>query len=222
MNDGVTVREFARQIGKSHVWVLKLIKEEALPRYTDGTIPLEAGLKAYDVYLETPKNKRGRPTNSSKKEKVSKRPAERVQPAKKEHSPPPVQEPVISDTQIEDLEPVNEPEPEALTPKASRTKEAVNINTAMNKAKLAETTFKARLREIEYKMKSGELLPKDEVAKEAQWLAEQVKSKLMAIPPRISSMCEGRVAREIEEIITDAINNALKELQKCKYTGEQG
>lgn len=95
--------------------------------------------------------------------------------------------------------------------------EAVNVNAAMNKAKLADTTFKARIRELEYKVRNGELLEKTEVIAEAQWMAEQVKAKLLAIPPRVSGMCEGRIAREIEEIITDAINNALKELQKCKY-----
>jgi hypothetical protein len=41
----------------------------------------------------------------------------------------------------------------------------------------------------------------------------------MAIPPRVSSMCEGRIARDIEEIISDAINDALKDLQKVEYPG---
>ena len=99
--------------------------------------------------------------------------------------------------------------------------EMSNFSKAMNKAKLAETTFKARLRELEYKLKNGDLIPKDDVSREASWMAEQVKAKLMAIPPRISSMCEGRVAREIEEIISDSINGALKELQKCKYSGDE-
>lgn len=217
MNDGVTVREFARQIGKSHVWVLKLVNEGILPRYTDGNIPLEAGLKAYEAYMAEPKAKRGRPPKSAAK-KSTKPETQNPQPdktidfyeakAKQESQPPQVDIPNIENT----------PEVSS-SDKAARAKEAVTVNAAINKAKLANQTFQARLRELDYKTKSGELLEKAEVAKEAQWLAEQVKSKLMAIPPRISSMCEGRIAREIEEIITDAINNALKELQKCKYTG---
>ena len=207
MNDGVTVREFARQIGKSHVWVMKLIKEEVLPRYTDGTIPLEQGLKAYEDYSAQPKNKRGRPANGTKKEKAPPTPPpERI---KKQQPEIPLSQDV---EQAPDLSTMD---------KANRTKEAVNINAAFNKAKLAEKTYQARLRELEYKMKSGELLEKTAVAAEAQWLAEQVKAKLMSIPPRVSSMCEGRIARDIEEILTDSINSALKELQKCKYTGEQ-
>ena len=218
MSDGVTIREFARQIGKSHVWVLKLVNEGILPRYTDGNIPLEAGLKAYETYMAEPKAKRGRPPKSAAAKKANK--PDTQQPdklvdfyetkEKQQGRPPQPEIPKIEDTP--DI-PIND--------KAARAKEAVSINAALNKAKLAEKTFQARLKELDFKEKSGELLEKSAVEAEAQWLAEQVKSKLMAIPPRISSMCEGRIAREIEEIITDAINNALKELQKCKYIGAQ-
>ena len=220
MNDGVTIREFARQIGKSHVWVLKLVNEGILPRYTDGNIPLEAGLKAYDAYMAEPKNKRGRPPKSATAKKAT----------KEESLPKPLPEKVVDFAEAKakqesrppqsDIPQIEQAPDNPLIDKTARTKEAVSINAAMNKAKLAEKTYQARLRELDYKTKSGELLEKAAVVAEAQWLAEQVKSKLMAIPPRISSMCEGRIAREIEEIITDAINNALKELQKCKYTGE--
>lgn len=218
MSDGVTIREFARQIGKSHVWVLKLVNEGILPRYTDGNIPLEAGLKDYEAYMAEPKAKRGRPPKSATTKKATKAEPPKSDKtidfyeakAKQQELPPKPDIPTIEDT------------PEFITnDKAERTKEAVRVNTAMNKVKLAKEARQAEKIDIEVKRLKGELLEKSEVEAEAQWLAEQVKSKLMAIPPRISSMCEGRIAREIEEIITDAINNALKELQKCKYTGEQ-
>lgn len=94
-----------------------------------------------------------------------------------------------------------------------------SVALAFNKAKLAEKTYQARLKELDYKVRTGELLEREKVDAEAAWLAEKVKSKLMAIPPRVSSMCEGRIARDIEEIISDAINDALKDLQKVKYSG---
>jgi hypothetical protein len=219
MNDGVSISEFAREIGISRTMVQKLLKSGTLPQYMNGTIPLEAGLKAYEEYKAAPKSKGGRPPKSAvvkaTKQESSKPLPDKIinfneAKAKQESRPPRPDIPNIEDTP--DV-PIND--------KAARAKEAVSINAAMNKAKLAEKTYQARLRELDYKTKSGELLEKSEVEAEAQWLAEQVKAKLMAIPPRISSMCEGRIAREIEEIITDAINNALKELQKCKYTGDQ-
>lgn len=94
-----------------------------------------------------------------------------------------------------------------------------SVTLALNKAKLAEKTYQARLKELDYKVRTGELLEREKVDEEAAWLAEKVKSKLMAIPPRVSSMCEGRIARDIEEIISDAINDALNDLQKLRYDG---
>lgn len=96
---------------------------------------------------------------------------------------------------------------------------ADSVTLAFNKAKLAEKTYQARLKELDYKVRTGELLEREKVDAEAAWLAEKVKAKLMAIPPRVSSMCEGRIARDIEEIISDAINDALKDLQKVAYSG---
>jgi len=209
MSDGVSVREFARQIGKSHVWVLKLLKEGKLPRNEDGTIPLVSGIKAYEDFMSQP-IKKGRPKNpDSAAEQKPARPRGRP---KKEKPPAPIIEEVLDDT--DETDNITPAAPPSLS---SRSAEAVNINTALNKAKLAEKTYQARLRELDYKVRNGELIEKDAVVKEAQWLAEQVKSKLLAVPPRISSMCEGRIARDIEEIITDAINDALKELQKIKF-----
>ena len=156
----VSVRAFAREIGRSHVWVLKLLKDGALPRNEDGTIPLEEGLKAYNA-MQDEKEEKNKKTNLSQEQA-----------------------------------------------------EAMNLNTAMNKAKLAEKTYQARLRELEYKLKAGELLEKSAVTLEAQQLATKIKSKLLAIPSRISVLCEGRMARDIEEIIADAINEALIELQE--------
>lgn len=94
---------------------------------------------------------------------------------------------------------------------------SAKVSTALNKAKLAEKTFQAKLKELEYKLKRGELLERADVATEAAALADSIKTRLLSIPPRISALCEGRVAREIEEIITDSINDALKDLQKLKY-----
>lgn len=187
----VTIREFAKQVGRSHELIRKLVNRGVVPLNDTGKIPLEEGLAAFKAYDEGPKQKAGRP----RKGEVRVKPEKIVRPAK-----------------------TSTPKPEE---KPGNVDDVRNVHAAMNKAKLADTTYKARIRELEFKLKSGELLPKSEVIAEAQWLAEQVKAKLMAIPPRISSMCEGRPAREIEEIITDSLNSALKEFQKCQYQPEQ-
>lgn len=181
----VTVREFARQVGRDQALILRLAKKGVIPRNEDGSIPLEAGLKAFHAYNDAPKNKGGRPKKGEGK-KIEKKTETKPAPPDRE----------------------------------KQTADAVKTNTLVRQATLKEKVFKANLRELEYKLKSGELLEKVAVVAEFQWLAEQVKSKLLAIPPRISSLCEGRIARDIEEIVTDAINDALRELQKCKYTAE--
>lgn len=186
----ISVRAFAREVNRSHVWVLKLLKAGRLPRNDDGTIPLKQGLEAFKLMKEEQAEqeaaKAEKKTAGTKKKAKAPKTEQSVQPAPKV-----------------DIDPAGQ----------------TNINVALNKAKLAEKTYQARLKELEYKLKSGEILEKAEVAAEAEWLAGQVKQKLLSIPPRISSMCEGRLARDIEEIIADAINDALKELQKLKYTG---
>ena len=185
----VSVREFARQVGRDQALILRLLKRGVLPQNEDGTIPLADGLAAFEAYDTSPKNKGGRPKKGAKKEN-----ANRKDKLPQETDTP---QPVVSATQR---------------------KAAISMNAAINKVKLADAAYKAKIRKQEYEVKSGELLRRDEVVAEMQWLAEQVKTKLLAIPPRISAICEGRLAREIEEIIENAINSALKELQKCKYT----
>jgi hypothetical protein len=177
----VTLRDFAKHVGRDPALITRLLKKGIIPRNDDGTIPLAAGLAAFQEYDSAPKNKGGRPKKGEGKTII-----------KSKNNPAPADK----EQQIE---------------------EAVKVNSAARAAEMKEKIFKANLRELEFKEKSGELVEVSAVAAEAQWLAEQVKSKLLAIPPRISSMCEGRIAREIEEIITDAINGALSELQKCKY-----
>lgn len=211
MNDGVSVREFARQIGKSHVWVLKLLKEGKLPRNEDGTIPLVSGIKAYEDFLSQPV-KKGRPKkDTSDAEQKPARPRGRP---KKEKPPAPIIEEIPDETKNSDIENIAEFSKKDSIRLAN---EAANVNVARNKAKTLKDVRQAEKLDIEVRKLKGQLLEKSEVEREAQWLAEQVKSKLLAVPPRISSMCEGRIARDIEEIITDAINDALKELQKIKF-----
>lgn len=210
MGNSVSLSEFAGQIGRSKGLVSRMVKNGIIPRNADGSIPLKEGLKAFDEYQAAPKNRGGRPSKESKAAE-KKQPPKKATGTQKKTAPETADVPPLEHTPIEEVEAERE----------TRRQNAADIHAALNKAKLADRTYQARLRELDFKIKSGELLEKTAVAAEAQWLAEQVKAKLVAIPPRISSMCEGRIAREIEEIIADAINGALAELQKCKYTNEE-
>lgn len=52
MSDSISVRGFARKIGKNHVWVLRRIEDGTIPRNPDKTIPLRAGLEAAKKLLQ--------------------------------------------------------------------------------------------------------------------------------------------------------------------------
>ncbi|MGN0885790.1 MAG: hypothetical protein ACI4RT_02205 [Candidatus Spyradenecus sp.] len=216
MSECVSIRAFARLVGISPQMVRKYLDKGRLPQNADKTIPLEEGLEAHRAIMAN----RGRGGQGCKVAPVYAR-REDGSTVKIENAKTKSKTGKAGGKQAAGAEPAQDRVPleDVVAHNAERAKEAVNVNAAMSKARLADTTYKARIRELEYKFRAGELLEKTAVEQEAQWLAEQVKSKLLAIPPRISSMCEGRIAREIEEIFTDAINGALAELQKCKYTG---
>lgn len=51
MSTVVSIREFARQVKRSHTWVRTQIKEGKMPT-CEGGIPLEEGLEAFNRYLD--------------------------------------------------------------------------------------------------------------------------------------------------------------------------
>lgn len=75
----------------------------------------------------------------------------------------------------------------------------------MMNAELLLAESKARLRELEYKVKTGVLLKSEDVARVAAQTATDLKAKLFAIPARLASLCEGRSAAEIEKMIAQEI-----------------
>ena len=171
-SQSVSVREFAKQVGRSKSWISKLAISGKLPRNDDGSIPLEAGFKAYDKLVKEVE---------AKKRKV---------------------EPLSDDDNA---------------PMAGAMSKAMNVTEAFNKARLAEKTYQAKLKELEYKLKHGELVERARVIEDAQATAALVRERLMSIPVRVSGLCEGRTARDIEEILEDAINDVLKSFQKSEY-----
>lgn len=196
MSKLLSQREFAKEIGRSHVWVSKLVKSGKLP-VIDGKIPLEAGLKAYKDSQQL-----GYEANREHGQK------QREEAAKKENKP--VSTPKQQDHAIslpDDDEPL--PTTSSLT--------SDKVTAAFNRARLAEKTFMAKLKELDFKEKQGLLIPKDQVEQDAAAIAEELRGLLFAIGPRIAPICEGKPAREIEVIIEEAINDSLTSLKKSRF-----
>ena len=203
--ESIGVREFARQVGCSHVLILNLIKAGKMPQNKDGSIPLDEGLIAY----ENRKKKKEPKEKDTKKKKSA---------TKKRKSPKKIKE-LPDDDPPEAGEETEESAPKLTSDKLIS---ARDITTQFNKARLAEKTYQAKLREIEYKLKKGELVTRADVESDASAVAAEVRERLTSIPVRISALCEHQPARKIEEVMTDAIQDALVSFSKSKFVKGHG
>ena len=81
------------------------------------------------------------------------------------------------------------------------------------KAKAKNESYKAELTLLEYKTRTGELLPRDEVSR--AW-SEQIaiaKGRLLSLPARVSAeVLRLKTQREIERVLKAALVTILEEL----------
>lgn len=206
----VSQREFAKHIGRSHVWVSKLVRAGKIPLDAQGRIPLDEGLIAYEASQRVgyDGNRTHNAQQREKKPKPSGTSPAKEQPAGKASAKP--RQPV---PQLPDDDESAIPSTGALT--------TAKVNEAFNRARTAEKTFQAKLKELEYKEAQDLLIKRDDVIADARHVAEELRGLLFSVGPRIAPLCEGKAAREIETIIEDAINDALTALQKSRFAKER-
>ena len=118
-------------------------------------------------------------------------------------------------------QPVDEQKPRASTgwggarPGAGRKIDAGKADdySRLAKARADHEELKAALRDLEVKQKTGELLPRDEVAR--AW-SEQIaiaKGRLLSLPARVSAeVLRLKTQREIERVLKAALVTILEEL----------
>lgn len=94
---------------------------------------------------------------------------------------------------------------------------AVSDAQMYQKAKTQEKVFAAKLKQLEVKRQEGDLVPRADIIADAHRVATEVQGRLLAIPARVSPVCEGRSAREIQVIFEDAINEALEAFAKGAF-----
>lgn len=199
MSELLSQRAFAKHIGRSHVWVGKLVKQGKLP-LVDGKIPVNEGMAAYEASQQLGYEANRENAEKQRNKAKTNKPSQKNRPKAKEPT-----------TSIPDDD---EPLP---TTGSGITQD--KVSQQFNRAKLAEKTFQAKLRELEWKEKQGHLIPKEVVEQDAAQTAEELRGLLFAIPARIAPLCEGRPARDIEATIDEAINDALGALKKSRFTG---
>lgn len=203
-DQNISAYEFAKYAGVSQALVSRLKKSGELPSNEDGTIPLKAGLIIIKKREKT-KAKKTPPRAGEGKTTRKKTTPKKVAPKKSA---------AAKKAPVQELPDDEEERDAGFAPAIGQ---AVNIQTAYNKARLAEKTYQAKLREVEYKLKRGELIERAEVVADAAAVAAEVRERLLTIPVRVSVLCERRTARDIESILTDAINEALQSLNKTAF-----
>lgn len=208
MSKALSRRAFAKVIGRSHVWVSRLVNDRRLPINADGKIPLAAGLKAYEESQRVGYDGNRAHGENQRRAAATKKPVKELKEKVKQKSPTNVR-PISSakkttDSEIPEPLPIGGPSVE-------------KVNAAYNRARLAEKTMQAKLKELELKEAQGLLIPLVDIEKDAQATAAAIRERLMSISPRVAPLCEHKTAREIEPIIDDAINEALQALQRSRF-----
>lgn len=90
----------------------------------------------------------------------------------------------------------------------------MNVDAQFNKARAAEKTFAAKLRELEYKKEKGELIEVGDVERQMSELASEFREKLLAMGARIVPMLENKTLPEMKRVIDDAVNLMIKEFHE--------
>jgi len=92
--------------------------------------------------------------------------------------------------------------------------------TILAKAKAKRETYLAQIAELEYRQRTGELIPAEEVAAEWERLVMVAKGRLMALPARLApTLVKLRDMRSVETTIRDEIVAVLRELAGDESSG---
>ena len=157
----VSQAEFARIVGVSKPYITKLVKSGKLNLNANGKLNLEESQKtlntsknpSFDANREHAKKQKGVPL----KERV-----EKAQLTKPEPKPKETEKDLIDEEDTKDL----------------NSDSMYKINILFNKARAAEKVALAKLRDIDVKLKKGELLEADIVKKEAAEVGNLITQKL--------------------------------------------
>lgn len=92
---------------------------------------------------------------------------------------------------------------------------AGNINQSYLAARAANESLAARLREIELRRLTGELIPANEVERGAFQCARRARDLLSAIPDRLASLVTGLTDRAaVHKLIADEVRRVEEELSR--------
>ena len=191
----VNQAEFARIVGVSKPYITKLVKTGKLKLNENGKLNLEESKKilsssknpSFDANREHAQKQKGVPL----KERVEK--AQEVKPHKKEKTN------LIDDEDTKDLD----------------SESMYKINILFNKARAAEKVALAKLRDIDVKIKKGELLEAEIVKREAAEVGNLITQKLYNMVYKLAPLLVGvETQKQAKDLLESEVEIVLEELNR--------
>lgn len=216
----VSQAEFARIVGVSKPYITKLVKSGKLNLNANGKLNLEESQRtlntsknpSFDANREHAKKQKGVPlkdriekSQSNKnwtvikdKKKIDEH-IESLKPTPKKEKP---QTEEFDDIDLEDASDLEN-------------KTAYEINLLFNKARAAEKVALAKLRDIDVKLKEGELLDAEVVKKEAAEVGNLITQKLYNMVHKLAPLLVGiETQKQTKEILENEVEIVLEELNR--------
>ena len=193
----VNQAEFARIVGVSKPYITKLVKTGKLKLNENGKLNLEESKKilsssknpSFDANREHAQKQKGVPL----KERVEKSTAENI---------PKQETPKTTNNDSEDLG-------------NTVPNDMFKINILFNKARAAEKVALAKLRDIDVKIKKGELLEAEIVKREAAEVGNLITQKLYNMVYKLAPLLVGvETQKQAKDILESEVEIVLEELNR--------
>ena len=193
----VNQAEFARIVGVSKPYITKLVKTGKLKLNENGKLNLEESKKilsssknpSFDANREHAQKQKGVPL----KERVEKSTAENI---------PKQETPKTTNNDSEDLG-------------NTVPNDMFKINILFNKARAAEKVALAKLRDIDLKLKQGELLEAEIVKREAAEVGNLITQKLYNMVYKLAPLLVGvETQKQAKDILESEVEIVLEELNR--------
>ena len=193
----VNQAEFARIVGVSKPYITKLVKTGKLKLNENGKLNLEESKKilsssknpSFDANREHAQKQKGVPL----KERVEKSTAENI---------PKQETPKTTNNDSEDLG-------------NTVPNDMFKINILFNKARAAEKVALAKLRDIDLKLKQGELLEAQTVKREAAEVGNLITQKLYNMVYKLAPLLVGvETQKQAKDILESEVEIVLEELNR--------
>ncbi len=201
-------RKFAKQVGMSHTYINKMVKQGVIPLH-GKKIDLDEGVRLLDANRD--------PSRDAQREANAKR----RKPSglwSEENMPDESLADMTAEERAEyDRQLLQEQDKlKVVRDKAESAGISVHpgvIPESLNEARLFREHYMGQIAELEFKKKNGELIDKADVEKDAFEFGRLIRDGLLNIPHKVSMQAFGsKSPKELETAIESAISEVLEQL----------